>query len=155
MLEPSEPGSQHVPPHRAQALSLGIDERYISDLMDGFYARVRAHEVLGPFFINAIGEDWSRHLPIIKQFWVTYVFGTAGYSRDMGGIHKRLDHLRPEHFSMWLNLFRATLVDTASSPEVVDFFMKKAEIVAYSLQVITFGRENVQAMGIRKPSRKR
>ena len=44
------------------AAALGIDDGYISTLVETFYARIRAHDALGPIFAAEIGDDWAPHL---------------------------------------------------------------------------------------------
>ncbi len=126
---------------RTRANAVGVDENYITLLLDNFYSRVRRHEVLGPIFQDTIGNDWSEHLVIIKSFWVSFIFGDGSYKRDMGPIHKNLTDVKPEHFAIWLELFRSTLEDTAPQPEAIEFFMARAGRVAQGLQTIMYGRK--------------
>ena len=73
---------------------------------------------------------------------MSFIFGDGGYHRDMGAIHKNLSDIRPEHFAIWLELFNATLEDTAPTPQAVEFFMTKANRIAKGLQTIMYGRGN-------------
>ena len=91
---------------------------------------------------DAIGDTWDEHLVIIRSFWVSFIIGEGGYNRDMGAIHKNLSDIRPEHFAIWLELFNATLEDTAPTPQAVEFFMTKANRIAKGLQTIMYGRGN-------------
>ena len=52
---------------RASAEEIGIDARFISDMVESFYATIRADDVLGPIFAERIA-DWSAHLDRMKQF---------------------------------------------------------------------------------------
>ncbi len=142
MSLPADKAFEHYAKLRARAEALGITEDYIDRLLDTFYARVRKHEVLAPIFDHAIGDDWDAHLVIIRSFWVTFIFGGAGYTRDMGAIHKRLTNVRREHFAIWLELFKSALEDTAPGPEAVAYLMARAERVAQGLQTIMFGRNS-------------
>ena len=49
---------------QAEAARLGIDDAYISTLVDSFYARIRADETLGPIFEAAIGDRWDQHMAV-------------------------------------------------------------------------------------------
>jgi hemoglobin len=62
----------------------------------------------------------------------------------MGAIHKNLSDVRPEHFTIWLELFRTALEDTAPTPEAVEFFMTRAERIAQGLQTIMYGRRTAE-----------
>ncbi|NKB19291.1 MAG: globin [Alphaproteobacteria bacterium] len=142
-ISPKTTAAQRRQNIRETAEALGINDAYISVLIDTFYDRVRAHPILGPIFDDAIGDQWDNHLPIIKTFWVSFIFGDGSYTRDMGAVHKNLTKVRPEHFAIWLELFRATLQETAPKPEAIEFFMIRAERVAQGLQTIMYGRRDV------------
>src|SRR3546814_10126119 len=53
---------------RAEALAMGIDEPFIADLVDRFYAAVREDAMLGPVF-DARVDDWPKHLGQMNRFW--------------------------------------------------------------------------------------
>ena len=61
------PAQLHREQVQHEALKIGIDEDYISVLVDTFYDRIRSHEVLGPIFADAIGSNWEPHLEKMKQ----------------------------------------------------------------------------------------
>ena len=52
---------------QARATAMGIDDAFISHLVETFYERVRAHDRLGPIFSKAV-DDWNDHLPKMKDF---------------------------------------------------------------------------------------
>jgi len=129
------------------ANSLGIDETYISLLVDEFYRRVRSDPVLGPIFEQAIGDRWNRHLPRMKSFWASVTLNAGTYSGQPVPAHKKLTHVQKVHFQHWLALFRGTLEDTAPSPEAADYFMERAERIAESLQLAMFGIPGLPVRG--------
>src|SRR3546814_15696000 len=53
---------------RAEALAMGIDEPFIADLVDRFYAAVREDAMLGPVF-DARLDDWPKHLGQLTRLW--------------------------------------------------------------------------------------
>lgn len=122
-----------------RANAIGIDEAYISVLVDAFYTRIRAHDVLGPIFDNAIGDRWDHHLPRMKSFWASVALNAGTYSGQPVPVHRKLTHVEQPHFRIWLALFRETLEDTAPSPEAIDYFMERANRIAESLQLAMFG----------------
>ncbi len=67
---------------RAEAAAIGITEAYISILVDSFYDRIRADEVLGPIFERRIGDDWDPHLARMKAFWGSVALYTGQYSAN-------------------------------------------------------------------------
>lgn len=123
---------------RDHAAALGIDEAYISTLVETFYTRVRAHPVLGPVFDVAI-SDWGPHLETMKDFWSSVALGTGRYSGRPVPAHARHRHIQQFHFNLWLALFEQTLRDTAATPEAAVFFLERANRIAQSLQYALFG----------------
>lgn len=122
-----------------RAAAMGVDDAFISDLVDAFYERVRADAVLGPVFEAAIGEDWEPHLVTMKQFWASIALNAGTYGgRPIPAHHKHLDKIRPEHFALWLSLFAQTLKDIAPSADAAAFFMERAERIGESFQSILF-----------------
>ena len=59
------------------AAHLGIDDAFISELVETFYARVRADERLGPIFNGEI-DDWPDHLAKLKDFWASVAMNAPG-----------------------------------------------------------------------------
>ena len=129
---------------QAKAAAMGIDEVYVSQLVDCFYGRVRAHPLLGPVFEEVIGENWDRHLRTMKDFWASVAFNAGRYGGKPVPAHKKLTKVQPWHFNIWLALFRQTLEDTAPSPAAVLYFMERAERIAQSLQLAMFGLPELQ-----------
>ncbi|PKP80164.1 MAG: globin [Alphaproteobacteria bacterium HGW-Alphaproteobacteria-18] len=127
---------------RAQAAEMGIDEAFISTLVDTFYTNVRAHPVLGPVFETAI-SDWTPHLETMKNFWSSVALGTGRYSGRPVPAHFKHRHIQQVHFNLWLALFEQTLRETTSSPAAIPFFMDRAGRIAQSLQYALFGLEDL------------
>lgn len=127
-----------------EAAEKGVDHAYISELVETFYGRVRAHPDLGPIFERAIGERWEFHLRRMKDFWASVALQAGTYSGKPVPAHLKLEGLTREHFRSWLNLFRSTLHDTAPTPEAAEHFMVRAERIAESLQLAVFGMQDVR-----------
>lgn len=125
---------------RANAAAIGVDEAYISLLVECFYARVRADALLGPIFEHAVNDRWEPHLARMKAFWASVALNAGTYSGQPVPVHQRLQGVSAGHFERWLALFRATLTGTAPSREAIDYFMLRAERIAASLQMAMFER---------------
>lgn len=124
---------------QANAARMGIDDEYISNLVDTFYERIRADEVLGPIFAGNVG-NWDTHLPKMKDFWSSVALHSSRYSGQPVPAHVKLaEEVTPEHFTLWLALFNKTLEDTAPSKDAIPYFMDRAERIAKSLQLAMFG----------------
>lgn len=109
---------------------LGGDDTLIP-LLQHFYSDVRQHEIIGPIFLRQI-EDWSAHLEKILGFWTTVTGGPISYSGPMMMAHLKL-HLKPEHFEIWLDLWRRQCRIRLSS-EHADEVIHIAETMADRLQ---------------------
>lgn len=132
------PAQLHREQVQCEALKIGIDEDYISVLVDTFYNRIRSHEALGPIFADAIGSNWEPHLEKMKQFWSSVARNTGHYSGKPVPAHQKLTQVQQQHFAIWLDLFRQTLADTAPTPQAADYFMERAQRIARSLQMAMF-----------------
>ena len=120
------------------AARLGIDEAFISDLVENFYTRVRAHPLLGPVFETEIGDYWTPHLATMKDFWSSVAMNTGRYSGKPFPTHMKLTGITPAHFNIWLALFRLTLEELSDSAETVEYFMERANRIARSFQLGMF-----------------
>lgn len=129
---------------RANAARIGVDEAYVSQLVDTFYGHIRSHPLLGPIFSEVIGDDWGPHLEKMKAFWASVALNAGSYSGRPVPAHQKLVRVQPQHFEIWLGLFRRTLEGTAPGPEAVDYFMDRAERIAESLKLAMFGHLEIQ-----------
>ena len=91
------------------------DDVYL--LVSSFYVKVRADQVLGPFF-NDVIKDWDAHLDRLTTFWESSLFMTRRleqrYKGDPLDVHVKVDkennHSITElHFGLWLNLWFQTI----------------------------------------------
>lgn len=91
-----------------------LTSEQIDRLVATFYARIRKHEVLGPVFMRAVGDDdenWCHHEARIASFWRN----ASGLDRSFSGNPMRKHLANPEivaeQFPVWLGLFRKTAED--------------------------------------------
>jgi hemoglobin len=116
-----------------------ITESNIRQLVDAFYARVRADSVLGPIFERAIPGDWQPHLEKMYAFWSSVMLTSGRYKGNPVVKHFAIPGMTPELFTRWLQLFDAAcrdLFDDAGSAA----FRGKAERIAESLKLALFYR---------------
>jgi hemoglobin len=81
-------------------------------LVDRFYEKVRADEMLGVIFDQVAQVDWPAHLPRMYDFWQTVLFRDGGFRGDPIGKHARLvplTNMGREQFDRWLALFEETV----------------------------------------------
>ena len=124
---------------RDDAAAIGIDEAFISTLVDTFYERVRQNPHLGPVFEGAV-EDWPDHLAKLKSFWASVALNAGAYSGRPMQAHMRVSAIEPAHFGEWLYLFEQTLRDIAPSEAAVAYFMVRANRIGESLKLGLFYR---------------
>lgn len=130
---------------QAHAKQIGIDEAYISTLVETFYGRIQLDPTLGPIFEQAVAGNWSPHLATMKSFWSSVALNSGKYAGKPVPAHKKHSQIQPEHFAIWLELFHKTLLDTAPSPEAVEHFMERAERIARSLKLALFGLPSLES----------
>jgi hemoglobin len=121
------------------ANSAWLPESAIRQLVDSFYAKVRADPELGPIFERAIPGDWGPHLATMHDFWSSIMLTSGRYHGNPVAIHLRVEGIEPALFTLWLALFDETCRDLFDD-EVADAFRSKAERIAESLKLALFYR---------------
>ncbi|MDE2620765.1 MAG: group III truncated hemoglobin [Sphingomonadales bacterium] len=125
---------------RAEAEAAGVDDAFISDLVDRFYARIRDHAVLGPIFARHIA-DWPSHLARMKAFWRSILHNSGEFSGNPmqrhTAVHEAGTSLGEAEFAEWLTLFYATCQDLAAerglAPDAARGVSARARMIADSL----------------------
>ena len=141
-----EGGDHPTAEARRQAVSqeirqaTGIDEAMIDALVEGFYARVRDDDLIGPVFAARI-EDWSPHLAQMKLFWSSVALSTGVYQGRPMPKHLPLP-IDARHFDRWLELFRQT-ARALCPPVAAIHFIERAERIAQSLELGIAGSNGV------------
>ncbi|THT98441.1 preprotein translocase subunit TatC [Lampropedia puyangensis] len=79
-------------------------EAEIQQLVEQFYARVRADTHLGPIF-EANVQDWDAHLHLLHQFWSSVLLRTGRFTGSPMTKHAELKGLSATLFSQWLAIF--------------------------------------------------
>jgi hemoglobin len=110
----------------------GIDEAMISDLVEAFYGRVRADDLIGPIFAARI-DDWGPHLAQMKLFWSSVALSSGAYQGRPMPKHLPLP-VDARHFDRWLTLFEATTRDLCP-PVAATHFIERARRIAESLEL--------------------
>lgn len=130
----------------AHSATIGISEEFIDHLVETFYARIRSDDTLGPIFETAIQDRWPVHLAKMKEFWSSIAFVNGRYSgKPMQSHAKLLPELQPQHFGIWLRVFRETVEVIAPTPEAAAFFIGRSERIAESLKLGLFYRPDQMA----------
>ena len=100
-------------------------------LLDRFYDRVESDDLLSPFFPGGVSEE---HRANVTLWWVEVFGGPDGYTSDLGGYRRMLDHHRdlaigPEHRLRFATLLSLAADDAAlpADPEFRAAFMGYVE----------------------------
>lgn len=97
----------------------------IQKLVDEFYTKVQADELLGPVFSHV---HWAEHLPVMYNFWSSVALGDQSYRGNPFQKHIPLP-IDQEHFGRWLKLFTET-VDANFSGDKASEVKERANSIA-------------------------
>ena len=98
-------------------------------LVNKFYERVRADELLAPVFAHV---DWPHHLPVMYNFWSSVLLGDMSYTGSPMSKHIGLA-ITGDHFTQWLKLFVET-VDAEFNGPIADEAKNRAQNIASLFQ---------------------
>ena len=98
-------------------------------LVDTFYLKVNQDDMLAPVFNGFAGVDWSRHLPIMYDFWSGILLGTSRYRGRPFPKHMPLP-IDVTHFQRWLALFNATVDELFVGPKANEAKMRALNIAS-------------------------
>ena len=96
-----------------------IDRRDVACLVNIFYDRVRADDMLGPIFDDIAHVDWPTHLPLMDDFWESVRLGTVTFKGAPLVVHCTLAKRTPltsGDFNRWIALFHETVDDLFAGP---------------------------------------
>lgn len=110
----------------------------VADLVERFYAAVRADARLGPIFDARIGDRWPAHLDRMKTFWRAVLRREGGFKGQPVQAHRALTEVRSDDYDLWLRLFRAVAQERFPA-EAARIVIATAERIAESLWLAAFG----------------
>jgi hemoglobin len=102
-------------------------------LVDTFYTRVRADEILGPIFDDVARVDWAAHLPKMYDFWELVLFGTSSFKGNPLAVHRGLAQqttMGDREFGRWVELFHATVDHLFRGPMAEEAKLRASRIRA-------------------------
>ena len=102
-------------------------------LVDTFYENVNHDNLLSPVFNSYAKVDWSRHLPIMYNFWSTVLFGSMAYKGQPFPKHMNLP-IEHSHFTRWVSLFTHAIDELFEGPKA-DEAKQKATSIAQVFQL--------------------
>ena len=111
-----------------------VDTESIEKMVRSFYATLIKDDLVGPFFIKALGDDldsgkWREHYGTLDSFWLLMMTGEKGYMGDPYMVHAFMGTLTVEVFDRWLEIFHKQVHDQFT-PEIADKFYAKSVTIA-------------------------
>lgn len=133
---------EYSPKTRAQlrqaAEVLGIDEEYLRRMTKFFVARVRTNKRLGRIGATGTADDEERQVERMVAFWSSIALHRDVYSGDLVTAHRNLRDVQRQDFVRWLELFQATLEETAPTVDAGNYLLSRTEIIAKELERVLF-----------------
>lgn len=115
-----------------------IDSRSdLVTLMELFYSKALADDVIGYFFTEVAPLNMETHLPLIVSFWESVVFDKTGYKGNVMQVHQHIHQLaafRDQHFVRWVELFKQTVTELYSG-ENAEKIKQRAESIATVMRI--------------------
>jgi len=114
----------------------------IERLVDVFYVRVRADNILRPIFDDVAHVDWGRHLPKMYAFWEAILFGSPGFKGNPLVVHRELASRVPlgsREFGRWLRVFHESVDTLFSGPRAEEAKARASRIATVMQQHILDG----------------
>ena len=99
-----------------------------------FYSKILKDDIVGPFFIEKLGNDlnnelWKPHIVLLTNFWASIALGDTTYRGNPFAPHLQIAGLEHASFKQWLKIFFETL-DRVYEPNIADIFKQKSTIIA-------------------------
>ena len=99
-----------------------------------FYTNILKDEIVGPFFIEKLGDDlkndqWVPHIELLTDFWASIALGDTTYRGNPFAPHMQIQNLSRVAFQRWLELFSQTL-DKIYVPQIAEQFKQRSNTIA-------------------------
>lgn len=84
------------------------DRGDINKIVNLFYEKAKADDIIGFFFSEVVAVNWEKHLPMMCAFWENVLFYTGNYEGDPLTTHRNIHNKYAtslQHFERWIQLF--------------------------------------------------
>ncbi len=102
-------------------------------LIDKFYTRVLADDLIGYFFTEIAVVEWDKHIAVMYDFWESVLFGKASYKGNPMLKHIQLSRKEPmtaAHFNRWLTHWETTITENFKGERAKDAVARAKHIGA-------------------------
>jgi hemoglobin len=114
----------------------------IEKLVNAFYEKVIADQLIGHIFTEVVRINWGKHLPLMYDFWDNILFYSEHYDGNPMLLHEHLSkitHLEKKHFRRWNKLFVETVTELYAG-ENAERVKQKAISISAILQQSVLGK---------------
>ncbi len=109
----------------------------IENILNSFYKKAFADDLIGHFFTEVVPLDLATHLPVIADFWEAVLFNTHSYRKNVMEIHQHIHHLsaiKKAHLDRWVQIFTAT-IDECFAGEKANLMKQRAQSIAALMDI--------------------
>jgi hemoglobin len=110
-------------------------------LVDTFYQRIQADELLGPIFNERIQDKWPVYLEKMYRFWQTVLLGEHTYNGSPFPPHAKLP-VDNEHFAAWMALFTKTVDELFTGDKATEAKWRAGKMAEMFEYKIAYFRKN-------------
>ncbi len=108
-------------------------------LVNTFYGKVKANEIIGPIFEEVAKVHWETHLPKMYAFWSGLLLGEHFYAGNPMEKHIALSKqtaMTDKEFAVWLKLFTETTDELFEGEKANEAKQRAANIARLMLHKI-------------------
>ena len=112
-----------------------VTKENLNKLVVSFYTRILKDDLIGPIFMDVLGEDmkgekWKAHIELLTNFWASIALGDFTYNGNPFAPHVQFqDRLSIKAFEQWMKLFFLTL-NTIYEPQIAQQFLARSKNIA-------------------------
>ncbi len=116
-------------------LTKEVTKENLNNLVVKFYTKVLKDDLIGPIFIDILGENlkdekWKAHIQLLTNFWSAIALGDTHYNGSPFAPHIAFrDRLSVKAFEQWLKLFFETL-NSIYEPQLAQQFLARSKNIA-------------------------
>ncbi|MBL0709090.1 MAG: group III truncated hemoglobin [Sulfurimonas sp.] len=115
-------------------LNSEITKENLNKMVIIFYTKILKDEIVGPFFIEKLGdnlsnEKWVPHIELLTNFWASIALGDPTYKGRPFPPHADIANISRAAFTRWLELFSQTL-DMVYVPQIAEQFKDRSSVIA-------------------------
>lgn len=101
-------------------------------MVDTFYDKVNADDVLSPIFNDFAKVDWEKHMPRMYEFWSTILLSNGDYKGSPFDKHIPLP-IDKSHFDRWISIFLGNIDEHFEGPMTEDAKLR-AQTISFTFQ---------------------